>query len=59
MKISIKDFFSKCNQICIKLRFGWTYLVNKSLTENLIFCAVLAGGKKLKNVGSIISKVSN
>ena len=32
MKFSIKDFFSKCNQIRRKLK--------KSLTENSIFCAM-------------------
>ena len=33
MKFSIKDFFSKCDQIPRKLK--------KSLTEKLTFCAVL------------------
>ena len=32
----IKDFFSKCDQI---LRI-WPHLPNKSLMENLVFCAV-------------------
>ena len=36
---SIKDFFSKCDQIRRKLRI-WSHLLKKSLTENLIFCAV-------------------
>ena len=35
MKLSIKDFFSKCF-----LRI-WTHLLKKSLTENFILCAVL------------------
>ena len=39
MKFSIKDFFSKCDQISRKLRI-WSYLLKKSLTENFIFCAV-------------------
>ena len=39
MKFSIKDFFSKCDQIRRKLRV-WSYLLMKSLTENFIFCAV-------------------
>ena len=33
MKFSIKDFFSKCDQIRRKLK--------KSLLENVIFCAVI------------------
>ena len=39
MKFSIKDFFSKCDQIHIFLRI-WSHLLGKSLTENFIFCAV-------------------
>ena len=39
MWFSIKDFFSKCDQIRRKLRI-WSHLLKKSLIENLIFCAV-------------------
>ena len=39
MKFFIKDFFVKCGQICTKLRV-WSYLQEKSLMENFIFCAV-------------------
>ena len=39
MKFSIKDFFSKSDQIGRKLRI-WSYLLRKSLMENFIFCAV-------------------
>ena len=39
MKFSIKDFFSKCDQIRSKLRI-WSHLLKKSLMENFIFCAV-------------------
>ena len=39
MKFSIKDFFSKRDQICRKLRI-WSHLLKKSLMENFIFCAV-------------------
>ena len=39
MKFSIKDFFSKCDQIHRKLRI-WSHLLKKSLMENFIFCAV-------------------
>ena len=41
MKFSIKDFFSKCDQIHWKLRI-WSHLLEKSLIENFIFCAVNA-----------------
>ena len=40
MKFSIKDFFSKCDQIRSFLRI-WSHLLNKSLMENFIFCALL------------------
>ena len=36
MKFSIKDFFSKCDQIRRKLRI-WSHLLKKSLMENSIF----------------------
>ena len=38
---SIKDFFSKCDQIRSLLRI-WSHLLKKSLMENFIFCAVFA-----------------
>ena len=38
MKFSIKDFFSKCDQI---RRLIWSHLMKKFLAENLIFSAVL------------------
>ena len=41
MKFSIQDFSSKCDQIRRKLRI-WSHLLEKSLMENFIFCAVLA-----------------
>ena len=39
MEFSIKDFFSKCDQICTFLRI-WSHLLKKSFMENFIFCAV-------------------
>ena len=39
MKFSIKDFFSKCNQIRSFLRI-WSHLLKKPLMENFIFCAM-------------------
>ena len=39
MKLSIKYFFSICDQIRRKLRI-WSQLLKKCLMENFIFCAV-------------------
>ena len=39
MNFSIKDFFSKCEQIRMKLRI-LSHLMKKSLKENFIFCAL-------------------
>ena len=39
MKFSIKDFFSKCDQIRSSLRI-WSHLLKKFIMENFIFCAV-------------------
>ena len=36
MKFSIKDFFSKCDQICRKLRI-WSHLLKNSLMETSFF----------------------
>ena len=46
MKFSIKDFFSKCDQIRSFLRI-WSHLLKKFLTENFTFCAVF-----IKIIGS-------
>ena len=43
MKFSIKDFFSKCDQIRSFLPI-WSHLLKKSLIENFFFCAVLRSG---------------
>ena len=40
MKFSVKDFFSKCDQIHSFLRI-WSHLLKKCFMENFIFCAVL------------------
>ena len=40
MKFSIKDFFSKCDQIRCFLRIR-SHLMKKSVMENFIFCAVI------------------
>ena len=39
MRLSIKDFFSKCDQSRSFMRI-WSHLIKKSWMENLIFCAV-------------------
>ena len=39
MKISIRDFFSKCDQIRRELRI-WSHSLKKSLMENSVFCVV-------------------
>ena len=40
INFSIKDFFSKNDQIRRKL-WIWSHLLEKSLMENFIFCAVI------------------
>ena len=39
IKFYFKDFFSKCDQIRRLLRI-WSQILEKSLMENFIFCAV-------------------
>ena len=39
MKFSIKDLFSKYDQIRRKMQI-WSQLLKKSLMKNFIFCAV-------------------
>ena len=53
MKFSIKHFFSKCDQICRKLRVQ-SHLLKKSLMENFIFCAVILEGEELNWIGQPI-----
>ena len=40
VKFAIKDFSSKCDHIRRKLRI-WSHLLEKSLMEKFIFCAVI------------------
>ena len=47
MKFSIKDFFSKCDQIHKFLRI-WSHLLKKSLIENFIFLCSASSGIVLK-----------
>ena len=46
---SIKDFFSKCDQIRSFLRI-WSHLLKKSLMENFILCAV----EPLRNMSEVV-----
>ena len=63
MKFSIKDFFSKCDQIRKNLRV-WSHLPNKSLMENFICCAVIIeaialqkySNSKIQGIGNHIRK---
>ena len=52
MKFPIKDFFSKCDENCRKLRI-WSHLLKKSLMENFTFYVVDIEGATIE---SIISK---
>ena len=45
MKFSVTGFFSKCDQIRRK-PWIWSHLLNKSLMENFIFCAVKREDKR-------------
>ena len=47
MKFSIKNFFSKCDQIRRKLQI-WSHLLKKYLQENFIFCAVIPKSQQKK-----------
>ena len=49
MKFSIKDFFSKCDQIHSFLRIC-SHLLKKSLMENFIFCEVQEPNLEWKNL---------
>ena len=42
MKYSIKDFFSKCDEIHSFLQI-WSHLLKKSVMENFIFFVLWAG----------------
>ena len=55
MKFSVKDFFSKCEQIHRKL---WicSHLVKKSLSENFTFCAMTRGVSPLCSCIQSISR---
>ena len=56
MKFSIKDFFSKCEQILRKLRIC-SNLLKKTLMENFIFCAVYVLKKHGENVDNPSVKI--
>ena len=59
IKFSIKNFFSKCDQIRRKLRI-WSHLLKRSLMENLIFVQwyfILFLSNHLNNVSEISWKL--
>ena len=59
MKGSIKDFFSKCDQIRWKLRI-WSHLPKKSLTENFAFCAVQSWTvRRIRGTNSVQTNLKN
>ena len=53
MNFSIKDFFSKCDQICRKLRI-WSHLLKKPLMKSFIFCAMVGLSCK-RNLSTIMT----
>ena len=55
MKFSMKDFFSKRDQIRSFLRI-WSHLLKKFFMENFIFCAVKKGELKTKNTKGRVLK---
>ena len=57
MKLSITDFFSKCDQIRSFLRI-WSHLLKKSLMKNFIFCAVKHDAACLKYLAHMQIKKS-
>ena len=54
MKLSIKDFFSKYDQICSFLGI-WSPIQKKFLMENFIFCAVLFKTSETSNLAVTLS----
>ena len=58
IKFSIKDFFSKCDQIPSFLRI-WLHLPKKSLMENFIFCAVYPGKTWMTSLSCLNKFCSN
>ena len=54
MMFSIKNFFSKCDQIRRNLRI-WSHLLKKSLMENFIFCAVFIQFLNHDETGKLIA----
>ena len=57
MKLSVKDFFSKCDQIRRKM-WIWSHLLKKSLMENFIFCAVTVMAKgQSSTLGQLMNRL--
>ena len=58
MKLTMMDFFSKCDRIRRFLRI-WSHLLRKSLMENFIFCAVKREGEALPKWFFIFNQLEN
>ena len=58
MRFSIKDFFSKCDQVRSFLLI-WPHLLKKSLMENFIFSAVLVYHKTLTVYSILVVFISD
>ena len=56
MNFSIKNFFIKSEHIRIKMRI-YSHLLNKSLTENYIFCVVNIIGFTTEFAGNFSSNI--
>ena len=56
-QFSIRDSFSKCDQIRRKMRI-WSHLLKKSFLKNFIFCAVYVGRFTLQGTSEVIGAIS-
>ena len=56
MKFSVKDFFSKRDQIRSFLRI-WSHLLKKSLMENFVFCAMGGGLQRSSHEDSVLNSI--
>ena len=54
MKFSIKDFFSKWDQIRRNLRI-WSHLLKKSFMENFVFCAMSVISEDIFDIANIFA----
>ena len=57
IKFSVGNFFSKCEQIRIKLRI-YSHLLNKSLTENFILCVAVLLLSLARFSSNLVSRIT-